>query len=166
MLACAGGPDPLTGSHCCPGPHPLRPQFLQGMAPVGPVFLESRSTFPRRSQGQGSVTSATGGEALSLNPASPYLRHKPDQEKACKRWSVSVAKCVQTRENVTEGETGVGLVTWPPPCACRVPRSLPGRNAGAPTWKVSPEARCGRCRPCGSAQGQASPLHHSEAEIG
>ena len=110
-LACAGGPGPLTGSHCCPGPHPLRPQFLQGMAPVGPVFLESRSAFPRRSQGQGSVTSATGGEALSLNPASPYLRHKPDPEKASKRWSVSVAKCVQTRENVTEGETGVGLVT-------------------------------------------------------
>lgn len=57
------------------------------------------------------MTSATGIEAVSLNPASSYLRHKPDPEKASKRWSVSVAKCVQTRENVTEGETGVGLVT-------------------------------------------------------
>ena len=57
------------------------------------------------------MTSAMGGEALSLNPASPYLRHRPNPENPSKRWGAGVAKCVWPWENVTEGETGVGLVT-------------------------------------------------------
>lgn len=34
-----------------------------------------------------------------------------------------------------------------------------------PPGRSTPEARCGRCRPCENAQGQASPLHHSRQRL-
>lgn len=61
--------------------------------PSQPGLPRAQFCLSQRPQGQGAVVSAMTGEALGLNPASLYLRFRPNLENP-KRQGVGVAKCV------------------------------------------------------------------------
>ena len=127
-----------------------------------PRLSGSSPAFLRGPQGQRPVLSAMEGEALGLNPASPYLGPHPE-DYSKRRVRCCKMCCVPCPEaNATEGEDRASLVTHPPPSCPSLPALPAWKTVRAPAFPSEPTPRLptstpgtyaglGGCRPSGSS---------------